>query len=150
MEENEPRVFLDTSVLFAAVLSATGGSRLILRLAEAGVVRLWVGEWVLQEADGVLARKAPESKALFALLLDRAGVKVGPAPDASARKQAGMVVDYEPDARVLAEALAAGVDYFVTLDCQHLLDTLGGTDLPFSVGTPGDFLAWLRERMTDI
>jgi predicted nucleic acid-binding protein len=150
MEGNEPRVFLDTSVLFAAVLSATGGSRLILKLAEAGVVRLWVGEWVLQEADGVLARKAPESKALFALLLDRAGVKVGPAPDASARKQAEMAVDYEPDARVLAEALAAGVDYFVTLDRQHFLNTLSERSLPFSAGTPGDFLAWLRERMADI
>jgi predicted nucleic acid-binding protein len=148
--EDEPRVFLDTSVLFAAVLSVTGGSRMILKLAEAGAVHLWVGEWVLHEADGVLARKAPESKALFALLLDRAGVEVGPAPDASARKRAGMVVDYEPDARVLAEALAAGVDYSVTLDRQHFLNSLDETDLPFSVGTPGDFLAWLRERMTDI
>ena len=65
---NEPCAFLDTSVLFAAVLSETGGARLILKLGEAGVLRLRVGPGVLREADDVLARKAPKSKALFALL----------------------------------------------------------------------------------
>ena len=44
----ELRVFLDTSVLFAAVHSETGGARLILKLGEAGVVSLWVGPWVLK------------------------------------------------------------------------------------------------------
>ncbi len=42
------RVFIDTSVLFAAVLSATGGSRLILKLGEAGVLRLVVSRQVLR------------------------------------------------------------------------------------------------------
>ena len=66
----EARVFLDTSVLFAAVLSETGGSRLILKLGEASVLQLFVGLRVLQEAEGVLARKAPQHKGRFALLLD--------------------------------------------------------------------------------
>jgi predicted nucleic acid-binding protein len=145
---SEPRVFLDTRVLFAAVLSETGGARLILKLGETRILRLWVGPQVLQEADGVLARKAPESKSLFALLLDRAGVEIGPAPDREAASRAEKVVRYVPDARVLAEALASEVDYFVTLDRQHFIDNPLVFDLPFPVGTPGDFLAWLRERLT--
>jgi len=55
--EGRIKVFLDTSVLFAAVYSKTGGSRLILKLGEAGAVQLWVGPWVLREAEGVIKRK---------------------------------------------------------------------------------------------
>jgi predicted nucleic acid-binding protein len=148
--ESDPRVFLDTSVLFAAVLSETGGARLILKLGEAGILHLWVGPQVLQEADSVLARKAPESKALFALLLDRARVEIGPAPDGEASSRAEKVVRYVPDARVLAEALASEVDYFVTLDRQHFINNPLVSSLPFSVGTPGDFLAWLRKRLATV
>ena len=69
------RVFLDTSALFAAVLSETGGARQLLKLGEAGVIALWVGPTVLAEIDAVLARKSPASKTRLALLLDRAGVR---------------------------------------------------------------------------
>ena len=61
--------------------------------------------------------------------------------------RAKAVVAYAPDAHVLAEALSAKVDYFVTLDRQHFVDNPRAETLPFPVGTPGDFLAWLRERL---
>jgi len=144
---SEVRVFLDTSALFAAVLSEKGGSRLILKLGEAGAVQLWVGPRVLQEADAVLARKAVENKALFALLLDRAKVSVGPEPDDTALAQARTVVDYPPDARIVAEALAVDADYLVSLDRKHLVGNPRASELPFPIGTPGDFLAWFRERL---
>ena len=143
---SRPRVFLDTSVLFAAVLSETGGARLILKLGEARVIRLLVGPQVLQEADGVLARKAPRSKALFALLLDQAEIVIGPVPDTAEGERAEQIVEYGPDARILAEALAAQADYFVTFDRQHFIDNPSVHGLPFPVGTPGELLAWLRER----
>jgi len=146
---SEVRVFLDTSALFAAVLSEKGGSRLILKLGEAGAVQLWVGPRVLQEADAVLARKAVENKALFALLLDRAKVSVGPEPDDTALAQARTVVDYPPDARIVAEALAADADYLVSLDREHLVGNPRASELPFLVGTPGDFLAWFREHLQE-
>lgn len=145
----DTRVSLDTSVLFAAVLSETGGSRLILRLGEAGAVQLLVGARVLQEAEGILARKAPQRKGHFALLLDRANVAVGPAPGRDAFAQANAVIDYAPDAYVMAEAIAAAGDYFVSLDRRHLVGNPGAESLPFPVGTPGDFLAWFRGRMNE-
>ncbi len=141
------RVFLDTSVLFAAVLSETGGARFILELGESDVVQLWVGPRVLQEADGVLARKAPKSKAIFAALLDRAKVSVGPHPDEAALAQANAIVDYPPDAHILAEALAAEVDYLVSLDRKHLVGKPKESELPFPLGTPGDFLDWFRNYL---
>lgn len=143
----ETRVFLDTSVLFAAVLSETGGSRLILKLGETSALRLFVGPRVLQEAEGILARKAPQHKGRFALLLDRANIVVGSSPDKGALEQASAIVEYAPDARVLAEAIAVGSDYFVSLDRKHLVDNPRAAVSPFPIGTPGDFLAWFRERV---
>ena len=141
------QVFLDTSALFAAVLSATGGARQLLKLGEAGVITLWVGPTVLAEMDAVLTRKSPGSKGALALLLDRARVQIGPAPAPAMHAQAQAIVTYPPDADVVAEALAAQVDYLVSLDRQHLVDNPNNTALPFPAGTPGDCLAWLRARL---
>ena len=145
----EWRVFLDTSALFAAAHSETGGARLILKLGEAGAVSLWIGPWVLQEAEAVLDRKSPRSKGYLALLLDRSGVQVGAEADAAALRQACTVIDYLPDAQVVAEALAVRADYLVSLDREHLVGNPRARDLPFPIGTPGDFLAWYRERLTE-
>lgn len=147
--DGEPRVFLDTSVLFAAVASDEGGARMILKLGEAGAVSLWVGPLVLSEADAVLTRKSPASKARFALLLHQANVHVGQAATPDTLEQACSVVDYFPDAQILAEALAAGVDYFVSLDKRHLVGNPRAGQLPFPIGTPGDFLAWYRKRLPE-
>ena len=143
------RVFLDTSVLFAAVHSETGGARLILKLGEAEAVSLWVGPWVLKEAEGVLDRKSPKSKGYFAVLLDRSGVQVGVEADETTLHQACSVIDYVPDAQVVAEALALGVDYFVSFDREHLVGNPRVGELPFPIGTAGDFLAWYRERLME-
>lgn len=143
----EVRCFLDTSVLLAAVFSATGGARRILELGEAGLVHPYVGPRVLQEADAVLTRKLPEGKALFALLLDRAGVAVGPPAGEAARTRARSLITYAPDAHILAEAIECAAHYFVSLDRAHLVGQPEAHELPFPVGTPGDFLAWLRHRL---
>jgi predicted nucleic acid-binding protein len=147
--DSETRLFLDTSVLFAAVWSESGGSRLILKLGEAGAVSLWVGPTVLQEAEAVLERKSPESRPHMALLLDRAQVQVGPEAEDQALALARSVVDYMPDAQVLAEALEIGVGYFVSLDRKHLVDNPRTESLPVTVGTPGDLLDWYRQRLTE-
>jgi len=147
--EGKINVFLDTSVLFAAVYSETGGSRLILKLGEAGAVQLWVGPWVLREAEEVIKRKSPRSKTFFALLLNRSRVKIGQEAREKAIARAMAVVDYSPDAQVVAEALDVGVDYFVSFDREHILENPNVEKLPFPVGTAGDFLAWYRARLAD-
>lgn len=147
--EGEIKVFLDTSTLFAAVHSETGGARLILKLGEAGAVQLWVGPWVLREIEGVLERRSPRSKAYFALLLDRSRIEVGQEAGAEALAKGLAVVEYLPDAQVVAEAVAVGADYFVSFDREHLVGNPSAEDLPFPVGTAGDFLAWYRARLAD-
>jgi predicted nucleic acid-binding protein len=145
----ELKVFLDTSVLFAAVHSETGGARLILRLGEARAVSLWIGPWVLKEAEEVLDRKSPKSKAYFALLIDRSRIQVGEDPGEATLRQAQSVIEYLPDAQVVAEALALEVDYFVSFDRKHLVGNPRARELPFPIGTAGDFLEWFRERLVE-
>jgi predicted nucleic acid-binding protein len=109
-------VFLDTSVIFAAVLSRTGGVRKIFLLGEEGVLKLVIGPAVLRECDEVVRRKAPTSLSTLAQLLDIGWIKISPAPSKEL-----VEVEYGPDAHVLAEAMRAGPDWFVTHNKEHFL-----------------------------
>jgi predicted nucleic acid-binding protein len=146
----KPSGFLDTSALFAAILSPTGGARAILTLAEQDAIRLWVGPVVLQEADGVFRRKAPDLLPLLAALLDQAQVMVAPATSPDDQAKAAAIVEYAPDAHVLAEALASRADFFITHDEAHFLRNPLIQTLPCRVGSPGDFLAWIRTELTNV
>lgn len=142
-------VFLDTSALFAGIWSAEGGSRMILKLGEAGAIQLLVGPQVLDEIESALRRKAPDMLGLLALLLDRSRIKVVPSPMPETVQDSQTLTGHPGDAQVLGAAWAAGADYFVTLDRQHFLDNPSLRDaVPFPVGTPGDFLAWYRRQLT--
>ena len=142
-------VFLDTSALFAGIWSAEGGARMILKLGEAGAIRLLVSPQVLDEIEGALRRKAPDMLGLLALLLDRSRIEVVPSPMPEAVGDSQALTGYLGDARVLAAAWAAGADYLVTLDRKHFLDNPALREgVPFPVGTPGDFLAWYRRQFT--
>jgi len=144
----KPLLFLDTSVLFAAIFSALGGSRALFHLGELGVVELWVGPRVLQEADEVVSGKFPHTRSLLAQFLALSNVQVGPHPDEAILEAAHLWVAYPPEARVLAEAVSARIEYFVTLDRKHFLENpaLRGV-VPFKMGTAGDCLAWLRDDL---
>jgi len=58
------------------------------------------------------------------------------------------LVDYEPDAYVLAEAIRAEPDWFITHDQRHYLREGGVHKLDFQVGTPGDLLQSFKENLT--
>lgn len=139
------RAFLDTSALFAVIWSAEGGARMILKLGEAGAIRLLVSPRVLSEIESTLRRKAPDLLGMLALLLDRSSVEVVPSPAAETVQESLALIEHSGDAQVFAAAWAAGVEYFVTLDWKHFLDNPGLKGaVPFLIGTPGDFLTWYR------
>jgi predicted nucleic acid-binding protein len=140
-------LFLDTSALFAAVFSPTGGARELLRLGEMGAITVVVGHGVLAEAEEVLQRKAPELLPSLAMLLAQASVEVGPTAGAIAARQAEAAIPYTPDAAIFAEALAAKADFFVTHDQAHFLDNPAVHELPCHVGSPGDALQGLRQLL---
>jgi len=142
-----PDLFLDTSALFAGIWSESGASRQLLKLGELGLITIVLSAQVLSEIDYALRLKAPQTMGMLAVLLDRAQVRITPTSLPRLFQQARMVVSHPGDARVIADAWDAKVDFFVTLDRQHLLSNEPLIQmLPFPVGTPGDALAWYRER----
>jgi predicted nucleic acid-binding protein len=142
------RVFLDTSALFAGIWSAEGGVRMILKLGEAGALQIVIGRQVLHEIDEVLQRKAPQLLPSLAVLLDRSRVDPASDPPNERVDSCKKLVSHPGDALNLAEAWNERVDYLVTLDREHFLDVPGLPEqLPFPLGTPGDFLAWYRSRL---
>ena len=141
-------VYLDTSVLFAGIWSNKGGSRLILKLGEAGAIHLLVNSQVLIEIENALRSKAPDLLGVLTLILDRGNLVVvkSPLPETILQCQAFL---YHPgDVQVLASAWDSGADYFVTLDRKHSLENQSlKSEKPFPIGTPGDFLSWFRARL---
>lgn len=142
-----PDVFLDSSAVFAAILSTTGGARQILRLGEVGQARLLVSGAVLGEVERALREKLPEHLANLALWLDAAHVVAVAAPRKATVTRLRSLLANTPDALALAAAVSAHADFFVTLDRKHFLDNAPlRAALPFPLGTPGDYLAWHRAR----
>jgi predicted nucleic acid-binding protein len=146
----DPRVFLDTSALFAAIWSADGGARAILELAEARAIHLLVSPQVLAEIEEAVRRKLPGMLGTLALLLDHTGVTVLPVPSEQVVAAHMALTGHAGDAHVVAAARCGQVDYFVSLDRKHFLDnTALRAALPFPIGTPGDFLAWYRAQLLE-
>lgn len=108
------RVFLDTSVIIAAVLSEQGGARKIFQLGEAGVIQLIVGQNVLRECEEMVRRKVPESLPALAYLLELARFEVTSNPLDDKVENAMGIVEYEPETCVLAEAMESKPDWFIT------------------------------------
>jgi len=71
-----PRVFLDTSALFAGIWSPEGGARLLLKLGESGAIQLVINRQVLLEIENTLRAKAPSHIGALVLLLDRSQIEI--------------------------------------------------------------------------
>jgi|APSaa5957512622_1039677.scaffolds.fasta_scaffold58259_2 predicted nucleic acid-binding protein len=140
---------MDTSALFSGIWSESGGARMILKLGEAEAIKIMVGQQVLAEIDEVLRAKYPQGMAGLARLLDRSRIEIGPQADANTITHCKTLMPHPGDALVLAEAWCTKVDYLATHDKAHFTENQKVlSEVPFLVGSPGDFLAWYRKRLT--
>ena len=145
------RIFFDTSALFAGIWSSRGGARELLKLGEAGAVQLVVSRMVLAELERALARKAPELLPRIALLLDVAGIGVLGEAAVDQVEALSKLTEHEADAAVVAAAIAASAELFVTLDRQHFLDNEKlKQKVPFPIVTPGQGLRRVRQRLAEL
>ena len=138
------RVFLDANVYFAGCVSPQGGSALVLQLARQGRIQVVASRLVLREADRNLRRKSHRQHVeAFRRFLNATDLAIIPTPDDTVLAKYDAII-HPKDVPVLAAALAAKVDYLVTLDRKHFLTKpvlahAGG----IKVLTPGDFLKHL-------
>lgn len=111
------------------------------------MLRLVVGPTVLREADEIVRRKAMASLPVLAQLLDAGRMETSPAPAEIQVEDARRHVQYAPDARVLAEAIRAEPDWFVSHDKKSFLNEEQELKLAFAVGTPGDLIQSIKDGL---
>jgi predicted nucleic acid-binding protein len=144
----KPRLFLDTSALFAGIWSAAGGGRMLLKLGEAGAVQLLVSSQVLEELESVMRRKAEQNLPLLAVLMDRSQISVVESAPSDLAALCRELIPQAGDARILADAWHNQTEFLVTLDRAHFMGAPAVTEkIPFTIGTPGDCLAWYRNNL---
>ncbi len=134
------RLFLDASVLFAAVASPSGGSALILEGCRKGRFEGVVSRLVLLETERNVRKKLHASAlARFHRLLERVLFRVVPSPTSEEIRAVEALI-HPKDAPILAAALVSGAAYLVTLDRKDFMtQKLRAAHLPLSLVTPKEF-----------
>jgi hypothetical protein len=101
---------------------------------------------VLRAREDVVRRKVPTSLPTLAYLRALGRVEItNQSPDAFI-EQAIATMTYQPDAYVMAEAIRAKPDWFVTHEKIHFLSANPGSNLAFRIGTPGDVIQSLADE----
>ncbi|MCL7453895.1 MAG: PIN domain-containing protein [Anaerolineae bacterium] len=145
-----PELFFDSSALFAGIVSASGASRALLLLAEAGQVAVTVSEQVVAETERAVARKIPRALPDFREAIRATGLRIvrDPSPDEVQRYTD--IISHRPDVPIIVAAMQVRTDYLVTLNRRHFLDDPAVADRSgLRIGTPGDALAWARQCLAE-
>jgi len=133
------KIFLDSSVVLAASLSATGASREVFDLASLHRWHLVVSPWVLREVRDNIANKLPDASRVWAALRGLVAVESD-----ELTFDWPLVFEVTKDKPVLITALACA-DVLLTLDRRDFGTLIGRTVYELRVLTPGEFLRIERE-----
>jgi predicted nucleic acid-binding protein len=136
-------VFADANILIAVAGSRQGASRAVLNLAEMGLIRLVVSRQVLLEAERNLRLKLPTGLPLLAEWLSYLNLEVVADPSSEAFIRWFGVIEAK-DAPILEAAVAAQVDYFLTLNTKDFTAEVA-TAADLTILTPAQFVERARE-----
>jgi hypothetical protein len=144
---SRPDLFLDSSALFAGVVSLDGAARVLLLLAEAGLVTVTISEQVVAETERAVARRVPQALTYYRVALRSTGLRIVRDPSPEEVEAHRDIISHRADVPIVVAAMRADVDYLVTLKRRHFMDDPGvATRSGLRIGAPGDALAWMRER----
>ena len=149
MVASELRIFFDTSVYIAALLSPKGAGGELIRLAEARAIRMVVSEKVVVEADQVLARRFPElieeSRRLWKALTPEISPKPHPEVLAPFLKRLP-----PGDASILCSATLAQVSAFTTWNTRDFMKPGARNLVSFPIVVPGECLELFRRWISPL
>lgn len=146
----KPRVFVDASVLIAAVLGKTGASQVLFKLAKNHFLEIILTDEIIREGMQSLARKYGQEKALVLhqMLNDHKQVILATPSKIDLDKFDSLITDH-CDRHVLAGAQKYKAEYLVTLDRKHFFtEKMLNTRLDFRIMLPGDFLKEFRQNIS--
>ena len=145
----ENNLFLDSSALVAGVISAEGASRVLLLLAETSHITATISEQVLAETEHAIARTISRALNDFRQAIKASKVLIvrDPAPEEVSENLD--LISHAADVPIVLAAMQAEVDYLVTLNRKHFIDDPDvALKSGLRIGTPGDALHWVRERIS--
>jgi len=141
------RVFLDSNVIFSGLYSPRGAPGAILEHFIRGNISVVISQQVLEEVIRTLKEKLPEALPALKRLLVSSPPEIGAAPTMEEVKRRAKKL-HLADAAILAAAVAAQPDYFITGD-KHVI---GNPDIAEESGlhivTPAQFLRFLERSET--
>jgi uncharacterized protein len=137
------RIFLDSSVLYAAAFSKRGPARRLILKGLEGSVALSLSDLVLEETKRNLTENAPLALPYFTLLADIFSPFITNPTKQDVRKAAQVV--HLKDAPIVAAAAKAKVDYLATHDVKHLLSHAQAIEAAYgiTVVAPAELLSIL-------
>ncbi|MBN1369690.1 MAG: putative toxin-antitoxin system toxin component, PIN family [Dehalococcoidaceae bacterium] len=138
----ELRVFLDTNVIFSGLYSAKGAPGTILDHYVQGKFKVVVSRQVLDELVYTLKQKLPHALPALRTFLINMPPEVTPDPPLAEIRRWNAL---QPgDAAILAAAITAKPDFFVTGD-NHFLDNADALkQTGLNIVTPADFLKQVK------
>jgi predicted nucleic acid-binding protein len=145
----KPELFMDSSALFAGIVSPSGAARALLMLAETDHIQLIISEQVIAETERAIARKIPLAldDVRLAILNSNTKVVLDPSP-AKVQKNLNLI-QHNADVPIILSAMEAQVDFLVTLNRKHFIDDPEVSEQSgLRIGTPGDALARVREWLS--
>ena len=144
MSKPKPRVFLDSNVLFSGLYSPEGAPGIILEHFIKGSISIVVSQQVLEEVIRTIKEKLPEALPALKRLLVSTPPEVIADPNLPDIGRWTKKLDIG-DAAILAAAVAAQPDYFVTGD-RHFLDNQEiAENAGLKIVTPAQFLeTWTK------
>jgi predicted nucleic acid-binding protein len=132
-------VFVDSNVLFSGVHSPHGPPARILALHATGRIALVMSRQVAEELVRNLRHKAPAAVPVLLALFERALPRVAEDPYEDVVDSVTAAGVNSKDAPIVAAALDAGVDYFVTGD-RRLRNEMRQINPPFRVLSPRELI----------
>jgi predicted nucleic acid-binding protein len=142
------RIFLDSSVLIAGVISSTGAARVLMVMSEMGEIELLVSEYIIVETERTLARKVPHALPEFRQAIKDANIKIVHDPSSKEVQDNLYLITDAEDIPILLSAMKAKVDYLATHNRKHFLDDPKVAERSnLRIGSPGDVLMWVREQI---
>ncbi len=138
------RVFFDTSVYIAALLSPHGAAGQLVHLVEAGIIRMIISEEVITEADRVLAGKFPELLQESRKLWQQLSPEIAPTPTTNQMKIFSEKLP-KGDAAILCAAHLAKVDEFVTWNTRDFMAPGVPSLVSFPIVVPAGCLTLFRK-----
>lgn len=134
------KVFIDSSVLIAAAISARGSARDLLNAGILGEYQLVASQFVLTECERNIHQKAPLALRTFQLFAEALAPTIV-RPSKQRVLEVARVVELK-DAPIVAAAMEAGAAYLATYDYAHLLNHAPqiGAAFGITVATPSEIL----------